>query len=120
MRQPLRVHHRDGEHDNCKDLMRERQHERRVIEQRDDTKTSLQRHGAGYRNRAPYDLSRSPRIERPSILTRLGSSALTASIADITSVKRVPMSSMAQTEMRSAWFVPRTANRYFFFPSPPN
>ena len=37
MRQSLGVNHRDRQHKNCENLMRERQSERRLIEQRPDT-----------------------------------------------------------------------------------
>jgi hypothetical protein len=42
MRQSLGVNHCDSKHKNRKDLMRERESERRLIEQRDDTETRLQ------------------------------------------------------------------------------
>ena len=52
VRQPLGMHHRDGEHHDRQDLMRERQRERRLIEQRDDAERGLQRHRAGQYDRA--------------------------------------------------------------------
>ena len=61
--QPLRMHHGNGEHENCKDLMRESKRKRRLIEQRGDTEESLQCHRSGQNHSAPDGAGGLPCIE---------------------------------------------------------
>src|SRR5262249_42800343 len=64
MKQSLGVHHSDGEYDNCKCLMRERERNRHLLEQRDDTEASLHRHRPGQNNSAVKGVPRSPGVTR--------------------------------------------------------